>query len=249
VVENATNSNTTTPRISDPLKATDDLQGLADYYLRLSAPKANRVIGKITADMPASTTLATGEVLLGDVIADTQLAATVTSGKAVIAWMNPGGIRAPGFQFNQISAGEKPGEVTYAEAFTVQPFGNSLVTMTLTGEQIRNVLEQQFAGCRGQVTTRILQISDGFSYEQSASATDCAKKIGAITLKGKAIDPKEKYRVTVNSFLATGGDGFVVLVGGTDLVGGEVDIDALTAYFAANPNGVAPGPGNRIIAK
>jgi 5'-nucleotidase len=249
VVENATNPNTQAPRIADPQKALDDLTRLADHYRRLSAPKANRVIGRVTGDMPNNTTLPTGEVLLGDVIADAQLAATVPTGKAQFAFMNPGGIRAPGFQFNQISAGERPGEVTYGEAFTVQPFGNSLVTMTLTGEQVRNVLEQQFTGCRGQLTTRILQVSKGFSYEQSAGAADCAGKIGAITFDGKPIDPKATYRVTVNSFLSSGGDGFTTFAEGKELVGGDLDLDALIAYFAANPAGVAPGPGNRIVAK
>jgi 5'-nucleotidase len=249
VTENATNLNTQTSRIADPLKNRDDIQALAAYYQRLSAPKANRVIGRVTADMPNSTTNANGEVPLGDVIADAQLASTVKTGKAQIALMNPGGIRAPGFQVNQISAGERPGEITYAEAFAVQPFGNSLVTFTLTGDQIRAVLEQQFTGCRGQITNRILQVSAGFSYEQSASAADCSKKIGAITLDGKAIDPKGQYRVTVNSFLASGGDGFVVFNDGTDRIGGEIDLDALTAYFAANPAGIAPGPANRIVVK
>ena len=249
VVENSTNINTQTPRIADPLKNQDDVQALAVYYQRLSAPKANRVIGKVTGDMGNTTTSANGEVPLGDVIADSQLASTEKTGKAQIALMNPGGIRAPGFQVNQISAGEKIGEITYAEAFAVQPFGNSLVTFTLTGDQIRAVLEQQFSGCRGQITNRILQVSVGFSYEQSAAAAECAKKIGAISLGGKALDPKGSYRVTVNSFLASGGDGFLVFNDGTDRVGGEIDLDALTAYFAANPAGISPGPGNRIVAK
>ncbi len=249
VAENATNLNTQTSRIADPLKNLDDVQALAAYYQRLSAPKANRVIGKVSGDMGNSTTNANGEVPLGDVIADAQLLSTEKTGKAQIALMNPGGIRAPGFSVNQISAGEKPGEITYAEAFAVQPFGNSLVTFTLTGDQIRAVLEQQFSGCRGQITNRILQVSVGFSYEQSASASDCSKKIGAITLGGKALDPKGTYRVTVNSFLASGGDGFVVFNDGTDRVGGEIDLDALTAYFAANPAGIAPGPANRIVVK
>ena len=72
-----------------------------------------------------------------------------------IAFMNAGGIRAD-LTYDQISGGEQPGEVTYGEAFTVQPFGNSLVTMTLTGAQIDAVLEQQFTGGIG-----ILQVSDG----------------------------------------------------------------------------------------
>ena len=106
-------------------------------------------------------------------IADAQLVATQPAdlGGAQIAFMNPGGIRGGatfGFLFTP-SGAEAPGEVTYGEAFTVQPFGNSLVTKTMTGAQIHLLLEQQFVGCGGQTTQRILQISAGFSYVRNAS--------------------------------------------------------------------------------
>ena len=247
VVENATNLDTTSRRVDDPTKSDTEVAALAAYYARLAAPKAARVVGKITADMSNTTTNANGEVPLGDVIADSQLKATQgDTQKAVFAWMNPGGIRAPGFSFNQISANEAPGEVTYNEAFTVQPFGNSLVTTTLTGADIRGVLEQQFVGCRGQLTTRILQVSDGITYQQDPNAASCEKKIGKIQIQGKDLDPKATYRVTVNSFLATGGDGFSVLNNGKGNVGGDLDIDAMIAWFNANAGGLAPGAATRI---
>jgi 5'-nucleotidase len=248
VVENSTNLDTTARRVEDPNKVDPDIAAMAAFFNAAAAPKANRVIGKVSADMSNATTNPNGEVPLGDVIADSQLESTKTTGKAVVAFMNPGGIRAPGFSVNQISGGEQPGEITYAEAFTVQPFGNSLVTLTLSGKQIRSLLEQQFTGCGGQTTTRILQISDGFSYEQSPSAATCEAKIGKITLGGKDIDPAADYRVTENSFLATGGDGFTVFNDGKDRVGGEIDLDALTAYFALKGT-ISPGPGNRIVLK
>lgn len=247
VVENSTNTDTVSRRTDDPTKADPEVAALAAYYARLAAPKAARVIGKITGDMSNTTSNPSGEVPLGDVIADAQRNATQgDTQKAVFALMNPGGIRAPGFSVNQISAGEAPGEITYNEAFTVQPFGNSLVTLTLTGEAIRGVLEQQFSGCRGQLTTRILQPSEGLTYQQDPAAATCEKKIGKIQVQGKDIDPKAKYRVTVNSFLATGGDGFTVFNSGKDNVGGDLDIDALIAWFAANASGIAPGAANRI---
>jgi 5'-nucleotidase len=150
--------------------------------------------------------------------------------------MNPGGIR---FDLNA-TAGDT--DVTYGEIFTVQPFGNSLVTMTLTGAQVDALLEQQFrAG--GNV---VLQVSNGFTYSWSASAP-FGDKVSAIQLNGVPIDPAASYRVTVNNFLATGGDGFSVLTGGTDLLGGAVDLDALEQYLAAS-SPVAPGPQNRITA-
>ena len=218
-----------------------DLTLLVDKYRRLSAPFANRVIGRITADITRAANAA-GESALGDVIADAQLFATAAPerGGAQISFMNAGGIRAD-LVFNQISGGEQPGEVTYGEAFTVQPFGNSLVTMTLTGAQIDTLLEQQFTGGIG-----ILQVSNGFSYTRSQSAPPGAK-VSNITLNGTPLSPVASYRVTVNSFLAEGGDNYTVLREGTDRLGGDVDLDALEKYLQANPGGIPPGPQNRII--
>jgi 5'-nucleotidase len=222
------------------------LTALIDKYDAFAAPLANRVIGSISTDITRTANTA-GESALGDVIADSQLAATapVGFGEAVVAFMNPGGIRAD-FTFSQISGGEQAGEITYGEAFTVQPFGNSLVTMSLTGAQIDTLLEQQFAGCGLQTANRVLQVSNGFSYSWSLSAPACDKVDPAsIKLNGVTIDPNSVYRVTVNSFLADGGDNFSVLIQGTNRLGGEVDLDALTTYFGAN-SPVAPGPQNRI---
>jgi len=221
------------------------LTALVDKYRALSAPLANRVIGSITADI-TRTANAAGESALGDVIADAQLAATAPAGygNAVVAFMNPGGIRTD-LTYAQISGGELPGEVTYGEAFNVQPFGNSLVTMSLTGAQIDALLEQQFDNpAPGQ--NRILQVSNGFAYTWSASAPTGSKvDPTTITINGVTVDPGTTYRVTVNSFLADGGDNFTVLTQGMDRLGGAVDLDALVAYFGAN-SPVAPGPQNRI---
>ncbi len=223
------------------------LTALIDKYNAIAAPLANRIIGKITADITRTTNPA-GESALGDVIADAQLEATNDPGlgDAVVAFMNPGGIRAD-FTYAGSIAGEGDGNVTYGEMFTVQPFGNSMVTMTLTGAQIETLLEQQFNGCGIQNSTRILQVSNGFTYSWSLGATACNKVDPAtIKLNGVTVDPNATYRVTVNSFLADGGDNFSVLKDGTERLGGEVDTDALEKYFAANPDGIAPGPQNRI---
>jgi 5'-nucleotidase len=215
-------------------------------YRTFADPIANRVIGSITADITRTTNPA-GESALGDVIADAQLAATAPAGfgEAVAAFMNPGGIRAE-LTYAGSVAGEGDGNVTYGEAFTVQPFGNSLVTMTLTGAQIDQLLEQQFDNpTAGQ--NRILQVSDGFSYSWSASAATGSKvDPSSILLNGTPVDPNGVYRITVNSFLAEGGDNFSVLAQGTNRLGGAVDLDALVDYFAAN-SPVPPGPQNRII--
>lgn len=221
------------------------LTALVDKYNAIAAPLENRVIGSITANI-TRTNNAAGESALGDVIADAQFAATNDPGfgDAVVAFMNPGGIRAD-LSYVGSPAGEGDGNVTYGEMFTVQPFGNSLVTMTLTGAQIDTLLEQQFAGC-GQTFNRILQVSNGFTYSWSLSAPGCNKVDPAlIQINGVTVDPSASYRVTVNSFLADGGDNFSVLVQGTNRLGGEVDTDAFEKYFAAfSP--VEPGPQNRI---
>jgi 5'-nucleotidase len=214
------------------------------------SPLANAVIASITAPM-TNTANAAGEMEAGDLIADAQLAATQPAGLggAVMAFMNAGGVRSPGFVN---AAASYPSNLTYGDAFTVQPFGNSLVTLTLTAQQLKEVLEQQFANCNGQGTAnRIMQISSGLKYSWSATGT-CGTRIKDVTftptdvtvvphqvtgpvdyivVNGAVQNPGQTYRVTVNNFMATGGDGFGVFLGGTNVLGGAQDIDALTAYL------------------
>ena len=259
IVENALNaSGTGVVRQDDPSKSDPTVAAVVKKYVDAAAPLANKVIGTIQGDL-TRTASPTGEQPLGDVIADSQLAATAgsTVGAAKVAFMNPGGIRADLKASDISSGGEAPGQVTYGEAFTVQPFGNSLVTKTLTGAQIRSLLEQQFAGCGGQTTQRILQISSSLKYEQAVAplptaptAADCAAKIGQIFVGGTLLQPTDSVRVTMNSFLATGGDGFTVFNSGTDTLGGAQDIDAMVAYLgAAGATGIAVPAPDRIVAK
>jgi 5'-nucleotidase len=251
IVENALN----TPgpgvvRIPDPSREDPQVQAVVEQYVAAAAPLANRVIGRIQGDL-TRTASPRGESALGDVIADAQLVATQPAnlGGAQLAFMNPGGIRAD-LRVNDISSGgEAPGEVTYGEAFTVQPFGNSLVTKTMTGDMIRRLLEQQFPGCGGQTVQRTLQVSNTVQYEQDPAAATCAAHVGRIRVGGVEVAPSDSLRVTMNSFLAAGGDGFTVFNEGTDALGGAQDIDALVAAFAAaEPAGIAVPPLDRIIA-
>jgi 5'-nucleotidase len=218
-----------------------DLTALIDKYDALSATLANEVIGHITEDLTEDETTA-GESALGDIIADAQLAATSgpTTGNAVAAFMNPGGIRAD--ILFAASGAEADGEVTYGEAFTTQPFNNDLVTMTLTGAQIDALLEEQWQA--GDET--VLQVSDGFTYTWDAAQPEGSRVASAtIAIGGVPIVLTANYRVTVNNFLAGGGDDFSTLTGGTDLLIGIVDVDALVDYFGAiDP--MPPGPQDRI---
>jgi len=215
---------------------------VADKYRVAVAPLANKVVGAITADI-TRTAGANGESPLGDVIADAQLAWTQSS-QAQIALMNPGGIRAD-FDAEASTGGEANGQITYGEAFTVQPFNNLVVTQTFTGAQLKNVLEQQFVGFGGQTTQRILQVSAGLTYSWNSTAAAGAK-VTALALNGTPIDPAANYQVTTNDFLANGGDGFTNLALGTGRTTAPgFDVDALIGYLGAGAP-VAPGPANRI---
>jgi 5'-nucleotidase len=229
--------------VRNPATADPAVKRIADKYRAAVAPIANRVIGSITADI-TNTNNAAGESALGDVIADAQLRYTATSANAQIALMNPGGIRAS-LIHGASTGGEAPGQVTYGEAFTVQPFNNLVVTQALTGQQIKDVLEQQFVGFGGQTTQRILQVSAGFTYSYDASAA-AGSRVTAMALSGTPIDLTATYRVTTNDFLANGGDGFTNLTRGTGRVTAPgFDVDALTAYLGGGTP-IAPGPQNRI---
>jgi 5'-nucleotidase len=245
-------------RQPDTSLADPAVQAVVNQYVTQSAPLANRVIGRIQGDLTRAAS-PFGEETLGDVIADGQYAAThpTALGGAVVAFMNPGGIRADMHTTDISPGGEAVGEVTYGEAFTVQPFGNTLVTKTMTGDMIRRLLQQQFqvggVPCNGGTVLsgmRVLQISSTFKYESNPAAATCADKIGNMWINGTLVQPTDSFRVTMNNFLATGGDGFTVFKEGTNALGGAVDLDAFVAYFQSKePAGVAVPALNRIVAK
>jgi len=137
------------------------------------------------------------------------------------------------------------GVITYGQLFAVRPFGNTMVVMSYTGEQIRQLLEQQFAsGTNTPATPRVLFPSRGFSYVYDLGRA-AGNRIFDMSLFGRPIEPATRYRVAMNSFLAEGGDNFSVFTEGDDPVAGEPDLDALEAYLAAN-SPVAPPATNRI---
>jgi 5'-nucleotidase len=225
------------PDLVDP-----EARVIVDKYRVGVAPIANRVVGRIAADIVRDAA-PNGESPLGDVIADAQLAYTQSAG-AQIALMNPGGIRAS-LTFAFSPGGEAPGDVTYGEVFNVQPFNLLVVTQTFTGAQLKEVLEQQFVGFAGQTVQRILQVSAGFAYTYDSTSA-LGNRVSNLSLNGVPIDPAATYRVTTNDFLANGGDGFSRLTAGADRVTAPgFDIDALVAYLGAGAV-VSPGPANRI---
>jgi 5'-nucleotidase len=214
----------------DAMAPAPDLAELVKTFRDRIAPVAQRLIA--TAAAPVTRTAnAAGETALGDLIADAQ----AKEAGAQIALMNPGGIRA------DLNAGQ----LTYADLFAVQPFDNGLVRTTLTGAQLKAVLEQQFTD-KGDKILQVAGIKE--TYDRTRGA---GERITALTLAdGTAIDPGATYTVAVNGFLATGGDGFTVLKEGTGTVSVGSDLDALEHHVEALPQPfTAPDPAaeQRIV--
>jgi 5'-nucleotidase len=188
-------------------------------------PIVNRVIGSTSVDLTALRN-ENGESILGDLIADAQRQALKTD----IAFMNPGGIRAD----------INPGDITWGEIYTVQPFNNDMVKMTMTGQQIREVLNQQWG-----TKTTMLQIS-GFSYTWDENLP-AGQKVGNIQLPdGTQMDPNKNYTVAANIFLAGGGDGFTVFTKAQNKEIGPVDLDVLVDFIGAQPKPFTYEIDNRI---
>ncbi len=208
---------------------------LVSRYVAAAEPIARRRVGRLTAPAERSRN-ASGESMLGSLVADAQLRAT----GADIAFMNSFGLRAdlvPG----------PDGAVTYGQLYAVQPFANVLQVKRMTGAQIKAVLEQQFAsGSNTAERPNMLQVSRGFAfrYDLRRPAGD---RVVAITLDGQPLDPARSYRVGLSNFLAAGGDNFTAFVDGEDVAGGGGnDLDALEAYVAASGALTPPAPG-RIV--
>lgn len=218
-----------------------DQTALIAKYKTLVTPIASKVVGSVTGDVTRTGNPA-GETPLGDLIADAQLAdpSTVTGGsKPVIAFMNPGGIRAD-LTYASSPYGEAPGDITFDEAFTVQPFNNYLVSLTLTGQDVYDLLTQQVTGLNaGAVKT--LQVSKGFTYTMTPSGP----VDGSVALDGTPIDKAATYRVVTNNFLAGGGDNFASFLKGTNVYYGGLDIDAFSAYLTS-VSPYAPSTPTRI---
>ncbi|MEV5982691.1 bifunctional metallophosphatase/5'-nucleotidase [Streptomyces sp. NPDC052114] len=224
-----------------------DMTSLISRWDKLAAPVANKAVGYISADIPGRGA-GVPESPLGDLIADAQLAhAKSLDPEADLALMNPGGIRSD-IVF-KASGSEGDGVVTYGEAFTVQPFSNTVNLVDLTGAQLVTGLKQQVSGSN-TASPKILQISDGLTYTLDMTKTGADRVVAdSIRLNGKAIDPAATYRVAMNSFLAGGGDGFAELGKGTKPLVGADDLKAFNDYLTANSSAdkpIAPPKADRI---
>jgi 5'-nucleotidase len=197
------------------------------------APLVNRVVGQAAVDI-TRTQNAAGESGLGDLIADSQRASV----NAQFGIMNPGGIRAD----------LTGGEVTWGALFAIQPFGNTVVTLTLTGLQIYDLLNQQW-GAPQPAGGRILQIS-GFGYTWDSTMPEGGARVVEVhAADGTPIVLDQSYVVAANNFIAAGGDNFTVLKAGTNQVGGPVDLDALVAYLGTLPQPFSASIDGRIASQ
>jgi 5'-nucleotidase len=206
-----------------------DIAAYVQRYVDASKAFATRPVGKLSGpaskgDNPAGNMGGT----LGNLIADAQLAATRDAG-AQIAFMNPDGIRAP-----IVPAAD--GTVTFGDIYLAQPFGSAVVTETMTGAEIKAALEQGFDAIGPE---QVLAPSAGFVYRFDRRQP-VGSRITAITLGGKPLYPAARYRVTMNGFLALGGDGFTVFAGAHEAVTGPIDIEALEGYIRSVPRRDVP---------
>ncbi|TJY40990.1 bifunctional 2',3'-cyclic-nucleotide 2'-phosphodiesterase/3'-nucleotidase [Cohnella pontilimi] len=190
------------------------ITAMVKQYVDKVAPIMNVQVGKADADITRKTTAA-GESALGNLIADGMRETMKTD----FAFMNSGGIR------NDLLAGE----VTWGDLFSIQPFGNVLTKMTLTGAQMKELLEQQWPASGG---SKIGQVS-GFTYSYDDSKTVGQRVIEIKKADGTKLVDTDTYTIVVNDFMANGGDGYTVLKIGTNRIGGPVDLDATIDYVKA----------------
>jgi 5'-nucleotidase len=198
---------------------------LTARYVKAAAPVAERVVGRLAGPAPRSET--EDESPAAALVADAELfvARQPNKGRAQIAFTNATGVRTGLFP-------KSDGSVTFGQIFQMQPFGNNLVTKSYTGAQLKAALEQQFKTVdgKGRVTSLLIP-SAGFAFRYDLTRPD-GDRITRMELDGKPIDPATSYRVTVNNFLSSGGDGFTALSVGTDAVDGGIDLDAMEAWLA-----------------
>ncbi|MBC3934220.1 bifunctional metallophosphatase/5'-nucleotidase [Undibacterium sp. CY7W] len=220
-----------------------------------AAQKLVAEVSRLTASMRSRSVISLNKPLLrfsqdkvfdstlGNLIADAQLHHAQHIGQADVAFMNSGGIR------NDLPSGANAGpvQVNFGDLYAVQPFGNGVIRLKMTGEQIRNVLQQQWQN-RPAGDVKKLFVSDGFSYEwhQNASA---AEQLQNLRLHGEPIAKDKLYTVIVNSFLAEGGDGFTVFRQASERALIGRDLDTMESYIREAGRKIEQIPVNRVILK
>ncbi|MFB7844928.1 ExeM/NucH family extracellular endonuclease [Microbacterium sp. NPDC056052] len=215
--------------------ADPDVQAIVDAAKKKADELGSVKLGDITADFnrarqsDGKTENRGGESTLGNFVADVQKWST----GADFAVMNPGGLRA-NLTYAANGAGDADGSVSYREAATVQPFANTLMTVKLTGAQVKQVLEQQWQPAGSARPFLKLGVSKELTYTYDPAAA-AGSHITGVFVNGAPIDAAATYTVGANAFLAAGGDAFTAFQQGTDKKDtGKVDLQSMVDWFATN---------------
>ncbi|MFZ6687232.1 bifunctional metallophosphatase/5'-nucleotidase [Undibacterium sp. SXout11W] len=165
---------------------------------------------------------------LGNVIADAHLYFANQYGQADIAFINEGSLRS------DLPSGQRslPVTITFGDLYASQPFGNSLISMQLSGAQIVQLLQQQWIDKTAKEPKKLF-VSDSLSYSwKGGNGTDV--QIDNVKIKGQPLNLNQDYTIVANNFLADGGDGFKVFKQGRNRQIIGRDLDALEAYLVTH---------------
>jgi len=218
--------------VTRSIKPDARVAALVRQYRALLAPIASKVIGTIAVPLPNSAS-STGEMQLGDLVADSLANDPTAAGGGTpdVAFMNRRGIRA-GFA--------QAGNVTFGRAFIVKPPNTSLVSMSMTGQQIIDLLNQQWSGPNVGKHRKTLQVSDGFSYRWQATTAGPVLDEASVRINGAPLVKTQTYRVVANNFLSDGGDGFAAFASATAKIVGALDLDAFVGYLQSYTTNIGP---------
>jgi len=213
-----------------------DVEKIVNVYRKASEVQVLKEVGRLSTSITRNAS-PSGESGLGNLIADAQWSSTASAerGRSDFALMNPGGVRA------DILIQQGGGTVNFGQLFKVQPFGNTLVVKRMTGQQVKDLLEHQF---ENPDRPKVLFPSESLRYEVDRRQPK-GQRVLNIQIGQKPLDLARAYNVTMNSFLASGGDGFWHFNQAPTLSGGELDVDALSDYVQKRP-GIKPAPTDRI---
>lgn len=228
--------------VEDDLPPDPEVTAIAARYLEAAAPIGRRRVGTLAAGLDRKAS-AGGDSPLGNVVADAMLAsARGAPARAQVALMNSTGLRAD-LAWPRSGDEASDGEVTFAEAFTVQPFANTLVTVTVTGAELEALLEASVGGQGKHLEVAGLTFGWNPAAPAGARVDPSDVRLGSAPL---ALDGR--YRVVTNSILADASSGYAVLARRTDAVPGGVDLDALVAFLQSHPALPPPEPRVRACA-
>jgi 5'-nucleotidase len=209
---------------------------IVTQYQQASQVEVLKVIGTLPGSLIRRMS-PSGESVLGNFIADAQWHSTAPKerGGADFALMNPGGVRA------DLLIPPEGGTVNFGQLFKVQPFGNTLVVKRMTGQQVKDLLESQYNNLE---RPKVLFPSQSLKYSVNVKQVK-GERVSNIQIHQKAINLTQAYHVTMNSFMASGGDGFVQFNQAPTVAGGELDVDALAEYVRSQKQ-ILPPEMNRI---